>query len=315
MPVSKTKTAASKTTGKTPLIQPRFDVRIATLAFPLSGGVSGPIERGFLIWDQVLPGYKPGSQRHAAVHYLYNPSTVASYMIADPTAQAALNFPNPGDTAQLAIPLSQTVEWSIMFDRTYELNTDAFDAHGNVKNPGKYAQNDPRTIGVQADVLQMLQFIGVLTTYSYGTAQAAGLLQGLTAENANQNLSTSSGIMQLVPCYAYFGNAGLKNNVAYYGYITELDIQFTHWTQYNVPERCVIDINMTLLPPPAKNTSLVATPGTAAASQNYFSPPPQTRVNRFGGNGTGGSAAPAAQPAGAPQTLTNPFQTGGISGR
>ena len=44
----------------------------------------------------------------------------------------------------------------------------------------------------------------------------------------------------------------------YYGYINEWSVQYTHWTQYNIPMRCVISVNFTMLPMP---------PGPAAAER------------------------------------------------
>lgn len=223
--------------------QAKFDPRIYRLAMPLSGSTSGVIQRGYMIWDQPLPGYSD----KASIHYLYNPSTVsADFNIADATAQAALNFPNPGDTAMLAIPLSQTVSWTLMFDRTYEL-WGKYNSDGTPVNPNVKA-NDPAVIGVQADVMQFMQFTGMLTNYSYGTATATGLTQ-------NSNYSVNQGIMQLVPCYAYFGNSQNTTNLSYYGYINEWSVQYTHWSQYNIPMRAVISVSFTMLPPPAKQTT------------------------------------------------------------
>lgn len=228
-----------------PLAQAKFDPRIYTLAKPLSGG-SGVIQRGYMIWDKPLPGYTG----KAAIHYLYNPSTVSSdYSIADATAQAALNFPNPGDTAMLAIPLSQTVSWTLMFDRTFEL-WGSYDSDGTPNNKSA-AVNDPSVIGVQSDVMQFMQFTGMLTNYSYGTATTSGL-------SKNSNYSLNQGIMQLVPCYAYFGNSQQANNASYYGYISEWSVQYTHWTQYNIPMRAVVSVYFTMLPPPAKQTTAPA---------------------------------------------------------
>ncbi len=215
------------------------------MAFPLTGGQSGVVQRGYMIWAS--PGL-PGYSGLATVHYLYNPSTVSSdYNIADASAQASLNFPNPGDSAMLAIPLSQTVQWSLMFDRTFEL-WGQYGADGQPSNvPG--GDNDPSLIGVQADVMQFMQFTGMLTSYQYGTNGQGGLIAQPTT--AAQNYSQNAGIMQLVPCWAYFGASNVNSNLQYYGYINEWSVQYTHWTQYNIPMRCVISVNFTMLPMPA----------------------------------------------------------------
>lgn len=222
------------------ITQPAFDKRLRTLAFPLTGGGTGEyLQTGAMVWDKPLPGY---SQR-AAVKYLYNPSTVsADYNIADASAQASLNFPNAGDTATLAIPLSQTAQWSLMFDRTFEVwqgyETTGIPIAGN-------SSMSASALGVYIDVLAFMQFTGMLTTYSYGTA-------GTPPATANSNLAASAngGIMQLVPSWAFFGNTNVANGLMFYGYINEWSVQYTHFTQYNVPMRCVISVNWTMLPQP-----------------------------------------------------------------
>ncbi len=148
-----------------------------------------------------------------------------------------------------------------MFDRTYEVNQGKFNSNGTANSRGLPA-NDPSIIGVQADVMQMMQFTGMLTNYSYGTAMSSQLLT-TTPTTAATNFSINQGIMQLVPSYAYFGNASLTNNAAFYGYITNWSVQYTDWTQYNVPYRCVIAINVTMLPPPN-----VANTGAKSKSKN-----------------------------------------------
>ena len=240
--------------GQSLLVQPQFDKRIYTMAFPLTGSTAGVIQRGYMIW--AAPGLPAYGGALATVHYLYNPSTVsADYNIADASAQASLNFPNPGDSAMLAIPLSQTVQWSLMFDRTFEL----MGAYGSDGTPTNIfgTGNNPSSIGVQADVMQFMQFTGMLSTYQYGTNGQGGLITQPTV--AAQNYSTQHGIMQLVPCWAYFGASNVVNNLMYYGYINEWSVQYTHWTQYNIPMRCVISVNFTMLPmpqtQPAQNAS------------------------------------------------------------
>lgn len=238
------------------VVQPPFDRRLTTLAYPLTGGPSGgtTLQSGYMVWDKPLPGY---GQR-AVIRYLYNPSTVAAdYNIADASAQASLNFPNPGDTGMLAIPLSQTATWSLMFDRTFELwgsyaeNGLPVNASTSVNAPG-LGSADASAVGVQADVLAFMQFTGMLTNYSYGTS-------GAPPTQANANLAANAGIMQLVPSWAYFGNSSVANGLMYFGYINEWSVQYTHWTQYNVPMRCVVNVNFTMLPMP--NTQPPTAPG------------------------------------------------------
>lgn len=270
----------------TMIAQPPFDHRLTTLAFPLNGaGGSQTLQSGYMIWDKPIPGYSG----RAVVRYLYNPSTVsADYNIADASAQAALNFPNPGDTANLAIPLSQTAQWSLMFDRTFEL-WGGYAANGlpvngstSVNSPGLSAA-DGSTIGVQADVLAFMQFTGMLTNYSGGTQNVTGAI------------TQNSGIMQLVPSWAVFGNNSVANGLTFYGYVNEWSVQYTHFTQFNVPMRAVVSVNWTMLP----------NPGTTAPSQ------PAVTILPNGQPGPGATGAGVAISPGSTVTFGN----SGIGGR
>jgi hypothetical protein len=259
--------------SKSPLTQPKFDSRINALAFPMQGPQDTPvgITRGYMRQYQPLPGYGAKS----VIHYQYNPSTVSSdYNLADASAQASLNFPNSGDTAQLAIPLSQTVSWTLMYDRTYEL-WGSYNTDGNTKYPNA-AANDPRVIGCEADVMQFKDFTGMLTNYTYGTNGAGGTISA--PSQAAQNYSLNQGIMQLVMCYAYFGSSGQANNTQYFGYINEWSVQYTHFTQYNIPMRCVIAVYFTMMPPPAITTT-TAVSSPANPNSNWFVPEQITRNN------------------------------------
>lgn len=236
--------------------QPPFDARLYnSLAFPLTGGSNGgstTLQRGSLIWDQPLPGY---GQR-AVVNYLFNPSTVSSdFAMSNTSAQAANLYPNPGDSAYLAIPISQTAQWSLLFDRTFEVQS-AYNSSGLPAN-GSNSSLDAGILGVQADVMAFMQFTGMFFNNGNLPSQVA---------TANTNLAANSGIMMQVPSWAYFGNQVVSNGLMYYGFVSEFSVQYTHWTQYNVPMRCVISVNWTMLSmpgtqppsPPATNiTSLL----------------------------------------------------------
>jgi len=82
-------------------------------------------------------------------------------------------------------------------------------------------------------------------------SQGGAPVQGFTGAGAALYNGTQ-GFVMMIPCYAYFGGS---NNVKYFGYISEWDVTYTHWTQWMVPMRCVIDITFTMLPPPTPTTS------------------------------------------------------------
>jgi hypothetical protein len=239
------------TAKKAPVQQPRFDPRIYSLVYPLLGNrnpSSGTLKRGFMIWEKPLTGFSG----LATVHFLYNPSVVqASFPISDSTAQAILQFPNPGDKADLRVPLYQTVSWSLLFDRTYEL-------WGSVDEDRTVGRNNnnPRAVGVMADMYQMQQFTGMTVGYSNN---------GLQNAPSNQTFAGHQGIVQIVPCYVYFGK---KEGLSFYGYISEWDVQVTHWNQQMTPMRCVVDITFTMLPPPQNTSKPGSNADTSYVAQN-----------------------------------------------
>lgn len=255
--------------------QPKFDPRISRLIYPMMGNRAprdGTLKRGFMVWDKPLVGYS----NLATVHFLYNPSTVeATYPIADASVGAILQFPNPNDKADLRVPLQQTVTWSLLFDRTYEL----WGSTNRTKHPGKNG-NDPSAVGVLADVFQMQQFTGMLVNYSPGNNP---VVVPTNTGGSVANFAGHQGIIQIVPCWVYFG---VKEALSFYGYIQEWDLQITHWSQDMVPMRCVININFNMLPPVSNSK-----PGTSADS-NWVS----AKIGSI--NGVGANTVNQARPGG-----------------
>jgi hypothetical protein len=133
------------------------------------------------------------------------------------------------------------VEFSLLFDRTYELwgsyNSagQSTGALGGESTSGNAA--DPGSVGVLSDIYAMQQFTGMTVGYNEGGSP-------VKTTSSNSQLGYS-GILQFIPAYVYFGS---QSNLSYYGYITEWDVQITHWTQYMVPMRCVIDVSFNMLP-------------------------------------------------------------------
>lgn len=224
-------------TGIKPFKQPKFDSRIATLKYPLGGTSSGYLKRGSMIWagGDVMP---PGYSEVATMHFLYNPSTVtATYsLLPDTSVAAGMLFPTAANNTQLRVPLSQSVEWALLFDRTYEL-WHQYDSSGTPIQPLGPEKNNPSVIGVMADIMQMQQFTGM--TIGYWTDSTGN--QG----TQNPGIYKQQGIMQPVYSYVFFGD---NANLWYYGYVSEWDVTITHWTQFMVPMRCVINVTFNLMP-------------------------------------------------------------------
>src|SRR5258708_7354371 len=148
----------------TSIAQPPFDKRITTLAFPLQGGQFGTIQRGFMLWEQAIQGYSDRAQ----MHFLYNPSSVtADYSMSDSSVGASLLFPTGFNQTNLRVPLNQQVEWSLLFDRTYEI-WGGYDSSGLPINSIGPNGNDPAVVGVLAHIRQMQQFTAMNVGYSAG---------------------------------------------------------------------------------------------------------------------------------------------------
>ena len=230
--------------------QHAFDKRISTIPIPgnQSSG-SQYLSRGYMVWDQPFPGY-PGK---CMVRFLYSPSVVtASYAIdsSSPQTTTALLYAGASDTATVLAPMNQTVQFALLFDRSFEL-WGSYQTTGQPSG-GASSVNDPAVNGVGVDILAMKQFAGML-----GQQSTAGSNNGNSSED-----SSIQGIMNFIPSWVYFGP---PSGVYYYGFITDFSVQFTQFTQYMVPMRAVVNVDFTLLPPPAGE------PTTGSGASNWWS--------------------------------------------
>jgi hypothetical protein len=242
--------------GGAAVVQPAFATQITTLKYPLSNGQSGSISRGYMVWDdsQLPTGYSTA----AKVNFLFNPSTVtASYsLIPDTSVQAAMLFPTAYNSTDLRVPFTQTVEWSLLFDRTFEL-WGSYDSNGapNTLGTDTDGTTDPSVVGVLVDINAMGQFTGLDTGYYSGTPGATSGTDAITASG----LYGQQGVMQPIFSYVWFGL-----NLWYYGYVSQWDVTITHWTQYMIPMRCVINVSFTMMPLPNNNT-----PSNSSSNTDY----------------------------------------------
>jgi hypothetical protein len=249
--------------SKNLVVQPKFAEQLQNLPSPL--GVQLPVKRGYMIWSDTGGnlGYAGGplSDGRDVINFLYNPSTVTTdYNVGNASLQAAMMYTVPGDNGNLLSPLlQQTVSWQLFFDRTFELN------YGTNSS----AINDPAVIGVQADIYQFMQFTGVLATLGLQQAQqvqSAGV-SGTSLGSANDDTAqaaTTGGIMMMIPCWVYFGDAfqqmnqnasntnfnAIGSQMAFYGYISEWTVNYTHFTVNMVPIRASVTVTFTMLPNP-----------------------------------------------------------------
>lgn len=260
--------------------QPNFDPRLTTLAWPLSQNQAVPIQRGFMYWDTSV-GLPAGYSTAASVRFLFNPSTVSTtYILQDSGAQAALNYSNAANNASLVVPLSQNCQFSLLFDRTYDL-------WGTSTTVQNLNGSDIDILGADIDVRAMRQFTGMYAqnyTDNAASQGQTGVFQGTgTAASTGVAGSLSQGIMQMIPSYLYF--SGPTMGIMYYGYVDSWDVTYTHFTSLMVPMRCEVDVSFTFLPPPAKPASTAGAALIALEQQGQTGviPTPSPAGGRTGG--------------------------------
>jgi hypothetical protein len=229
------------TPKQTPLTQPPFASQLSP-ARDQAMGLTPHLQKGYMIWDVASGniGYSGGPYNGRAVmNFMYNPQTIqATYATEATSAQAAMLYNAPGASSILSIPLSQAVSWTLYFDRTYEVNY----------NRPNNTVNDPAVIGVQADVVQMMQFTGMLSN------MAAGL------SNIKTPVVNKGGVMMNIFSWVYFGQnitpahqgylsrTIAENRLGYYGFVSGWNVTYTAFTQNMVPYRATIDMSFQMLP-------------------------------------------------------------------
>lgn len=230
------------TKKQTPLVQPPFAAQLSA-SRDQAMGLTPHLQKGYMIWDQEggngALGYAGGPYRgRATFNFMYNPQSIqASFATEATNTQAAMLYSQPGAANILSIPLSQSVNFTLYFDRTFEVNY----------NRPNNTVNDPAVIGVQADVVQMMQFTGMLSNL------AAGL------QNIKTPVVNKGGVMMNIQSWVYFGqNVNFRggpysrtiaeNRLGYYGFVQAWDVNYTAFTQNMVPYRATMDITFQMLP-------------------------------------------------------------------
>lgn len=268
--------------GRTPIIDNGpFDKRITSIPFMEAntwtskdgwGSAPGPgakLTRGFIITEQPI-----GGARYRC-NFLYNPSVINLSHSIDANLATDPNSRNPNDVTagHLLAPMQQALTFTLLFDRTYEM----WDPSGLY---GDAAVQVP-LMGCAYDVLSLYKMTGIATPLSY---DSSGNIQtdasSMTSAFQKGMFSGSpSGPMIQNPVYAVIGAS-----LSYYGFITELDVQFTHFTQTMVPFRGQVGVTLTLLPTPQGGNRYAPIVGPRAA--NYGDPLSQSQ--KVGNSGKGG---------------------------
>jgi hypothetical protein len=133
------------------------------------------------------------------------------------------------------------VGFSLLFDRTYEM----WDSN--------YTDTIPGVFGVRADVEAFYNLMGINQPVSQSKSAIVGKtdLPGIPTGIADVVVQ---GPMRMVPSLLSFGNHS-TGTLEYFGYISNFDVTYTHFTQKMVPVRCAINVGFTVMPP-VTNTNL-----------------------------------------------------------
>lgn len=187
---------------------PPFDPRILSLSHWGAG-----LSRGFIRCANTAANGDYG------VNFLYNPSVldvshgVNPSLIKDPSAL------DPNDASSYIGSTSATASFSLLFDRTYETS-----------DPGM-SNTEAGIYGVYADIRAFYQMLGMVPQ------------QGTT--NFDEYLTAPMG---LVPVILSFGQKVDFFSLNFYGYITGLGIEYSHWTRDMVPNRAAVSVQMDVWP-------------------------------------------------------------------
>lgn len=179
----------------------------------------------------IIDGWKDHYQYK--VNFLYNPSTIQETRSLDVNnGQLPSYARSTDDPGTYATSLNTTINFSLLFDRTYEL----WDS--------KYQDSIAGVFGVRADVEAFYNLMGI--NYQVPQSQQAGIVAPPFAIDGVAN-TVVQGPMQFIPAKLIFGNNSL-GALSYLGYVSTFDVTYTHFNQQMVPSRCAINVSFTVLP-------------------------------------------------------------------
>ncbi|MFI1796552.1 hypothetical protein ACH427_04225 [Streptomyces sp. NPDC020379] len=191
--------------------------------------------RGFIRTAKMPGGTKESDLR--TLRFLYNPSTVAVTHGLDGQNMQLAQWQRSEDmTGTALLPVNNSCSFSLLFDRT-------FDVLGPRDKP-------PAKFGVMYDINMLYNICGInqqvnpnvgvtVTPYKDGSDTSK------PSPDSGELPTKITGPMQMVPVDIYFGG---HNNLYFYGFISNLSIQYSHWTQEMIPTRSAVSITVTGLP-------------------------------------------------------------------
>ncbi|MFK0015756.1 hypothetical protein [Streptomyces sp. NPDC091027] len=155
---------------------------------------------------------KAGGGDTYRVDFLFNPSTIT---VSHESGAILTEDQRTTDGQYIAAGGIGQVSFNLLYDRTYEMTS------------GGGSGNEATKRGVLADMEALYRVTGVYDVTAKG-AKAKQL-----------------GPMQSHPCYFYFGGTA-GNALSYYGYISQMGVQYTHFTGDMIPQRCAVNLTVEL---------------------------------------------------------------------
>lgn len=174
---------------------------------------------------------QPGSNQQFRIKFLYNPATISESRSLDLNNNVLPSYArNPDDPGQYKTGLNATVNFSLLFDRTYEL----WDS--------SYIGTDANTYGVLADVNALYNMLNI----NQQTVQTPAQLSSGSFQATGKYSLVVQGTMAAVPLDLYFGYRS-AGSLKYFGYVNQFDVTWTHFSQKMVPMRCAVNIGFSLM--------------------------------------------------------------------
>lgn len=205
----------------------------------VQGSANYDLYRGLMVtrYNPNGPASTSSSNQYR-VNFLYNPSTISESRSIDLNNQVLPTYArNPDDPGQYNTALNSTISFSLLFDRTFELWDSA------------YVGTQAGTYGISVDTNAFYNMLGI----NQPAQQTSATVSTSTFGSDNRYSLIVQGTMGFVPVDLYFGYKAI-GSLKYFGYITDLAITYTHFTQKMVPQRCAIDINFSILPEVSNST-------------------------------------------------------------
>ena len=226
--------------GKTIFANPPFDPRVHSFgAVDGSGHFKASRDKLYRGRLETAPTKGWGADNTIyQLQYLYNPTTVQHQSAMDPQ-YLPINITSGdsggiGDTSMF-MQISQNISFNLLFDRTYE----TWDA----PKSSYLAQ-----WGVLADMKVLFSMLGM---YGVTTATAGDGGDGNGFKVDGSKAVNPRAIMQMTPTAAHMFRpvwAIFGPLLKYYGNINSVTVEYTHFTQAMVPNRCAVQIGMQLIP-------------------------------------------------------------------